>query len=488
MKTKHCLSTVSRRAKTLVALTSTFTFLTVASSAYAASVSELLEQGIYSEETKGDIDGALKFYQQVVSEAKGSQTLAAQAQYRLGVCYYKKKNYTEATAAFEKLVKDYPDQKALVALARNYLDGANILQPAPWVDGEQLRLDIKLAAGLKIGTVSYTINAGEVNGTKTWRTSARMFAGAQSFSQVDVEANTFKPIHGRWMHTLLGDVETDYSGDRAEMKTKGKEGTKNIELEGTVFDNEEAVQLMRRLPLEVGYKTDFRFFSSLGGGTTIPLKAEVLAQEKVTVPAGTFDCYKVELSIRQTFWYSADSHRYLVKFEAGGVMAELVSVLQRKPGQPVSYEDPVQHFSMTAPENWLFDRHESPDGKPTLIILHPEAVSTGTLTVRNVNTLKEESQKSVRAWATHQSEAAAKTLKNWKVRPESWKDLKVAGQSAVSVVGDFVEGQEKKVAYGVFAFVNGNAVEFSFNAPAADLDALLPKFEAMVASYKPGSR
>jgi hypothetical protein len=52
--------------------------------AAAASPSELLEQGIYSEETKGDVDAALKLYQQVVTEAKAGQAVAAQAQYRRG--------------------------------------------------------------------------------------------------------------------------------------------------------------------------------------------------------------------------------------------------------------------------------------------------------------------------------------------------------------------------------------------------------------------
>ena len=49
--------------------------------------------------------------------ADARPSLAAQAQYRLAVCYYKKKNFAEATAAFEKLVKDYPDQKELIARA-----------------------------------------------------------------------------------------------------------------------------------------------------------------------------------------------------------------------------------------------------------------------------------------------------------------------------------------------------------------------------------
>src|SRR5438309_11081005 len=115
MKTNYELSTHPIRA--IVLLLSLMSLFSLTDIGFAASPSELLEKGIYSEETKGDLDAAMKLYHQIVAEGKEGQAVAAQAQYRLGVCYYKKKNYTEATAAFEKLVKDYPEQKELLALA-----------------------------------------------------------------------------------------------------------------------------------------------------------------------------------------------------------------------------------------------------------------------------------------------------------------------------------------------------------------------------------
>src|SRR5438552_893368 len=135
MKTKYYFSILAHGAKTTVLVLSLTGLVGTALAATAVSPSELLEKGIYSEETKGDLDAAMKLYQQIVAEGKEGQAVAAQAQYRLGVCYYKKKNYTEATAAFEKLVKDYPEQKELLALAREYLAGAVALMPAPWTDG-----------------------------------------------------------------------------------------------------------------------------------------------------------------------------------------------------------------------------------------------------------------------------------------------------------------------------------------------------------------
>ena len=179
MKTINLLSILARRTGAALCLLSITSLLTAAEATGAGSPSELLEQGLYSEETKGDVDAAMKLYQQVVTEGKAGQAVAAQAQYRLGMCFHKKKNYAEATAAFEKVVRDYPEQKDLVALASRYLTGARALLPAPWVDGEEMQLDIKFATGFKLGTVVYRINAGETNGQKIWRVSSRLFATTQ---------------------------------------------------------------------------------------------------------------------------------------------------------------------------------------------------------------------------------------------------------------------------------------------------------------------
>src|SRR5580658_250439 len=122
MKIKY--SVWPRWTTNLLLALSTASLLATASAVRAESPSDTLEQGIYSEETKGDLNGAMQLYQQVITEAKADQASAAQAQYHLGVCYYKKKDFTDANAAFDALVKDYPDQTNMVALARKYLNGA----------------------------------------------------------------------------------------------------------------------------------------------------------------------------------------------------------------------------------------------------------------------------------------------------------------------------------------------------------------------------
>jgi tetratricopeptide (TPR) repeat protein len=487
MKTRHEPSK-KFRAKTHIALLSLMTLFPLTRPSFAAPLSELLEKGIYSEETKGDLDGAMKLYEQIVAEGKGGQAVAAQAQYRLGVCYYKKKDYAKASATFEKLVKDYPDQKELVALAQEYLAGAATLLPAPWVDGELLRLDIKLGSGFRIGPATYSASSGETNGRKIWKLGSRLFAGVQQLSSVEVEADSFKPLHSRWKHTLLGDADAVYGAGHADLKFKGKDEIKKIEIESLVYDNEEVVQLMRRLPLATNYSTRIQILSTLAGGNIIPLKIEVAGIDKVQVGAGSFDCYRVELSVKQTFWYSTDEHHYLVKFEAGGVSAELTSIEQTTPGQPVAFKMASPALSLSAPSGWLFDTHEPDEAKAPgkIVILDPDATATSFLFVNNVDNLnlKPEEKKSLRACADAQIVEGTRTLKDLKVRADTWKDRTVAGQPALSVVADFVESREKKVSYLVFTFLENNALQFLTCTDPADFEAFRPQFDAIIDSCK----
>jgi len=484
MKMNQSLFSIGRGAKLAVALLSTLALLGAGQHAPAASPSELLEKGVYSEETKGDLDAALQLYQQVISEAKGGQELAAQAQYRLGVCYYKKKNLAEANAAFEKLIKDYPDQKDLIARANEYLAGSSALLPPPWVDGEELRLDIKLGGGLKVGTACYSIASGETNRQKIWRMSSRMSAGVQSVSHVEVEGDSFKPIHSQWKHMLLGDVETFYGPTRAELKTAGKEAVKAIDLNGAIIDNEETIEWMRRLPLSDGYQASARILASLAGGI-IGVKFTVSGPEKLEVPAGSFDCYKVELNINQTFWYSTDAHHYLVKFEGGGVIAELASITQRSPGSTVTYQDATDHFSLLAPAGWVFDRTDGAHGNSyTVAFLDPGAVGNTGVDVKSLEKIPAQKKSSLRAWANSEAEEAATLYKDFKVRADSWKEQTVGGQPAISLIADYTAGKDKNIAYAVLTKSGNKGLIFECMVSAKDFEALRPDFDAIVDSYK----
>lgn len=454
--------------------------------ARAASTSELLEKGIYTEETKGDLDGAIAIYQQLTAEAKASQSLAAQAQLRLGQCLLKKKRDAEALAAFEKLIQQYPEEKELVAKAREYLPAELALGPVPWVNGERQQLTLTLGNGLVIGTMELRADLADAGGKKVWRVGRRMTGGGQMLSSVDVEPETFRPLTSYWKHTLLGEASAVFKPGEVVVTITGKEPM-TVRPDKAVFDNEQFMHLMRRLPLEVGYKTTIPTLSTLGGGAVIPIVLEVTAKETVEVPAGKFECLKVPLSVSQTFWITDDAHRYVVKFEGGGATGSLASLTQRAPGAAVPFRDDALGVSFTAPADWVVYRLPRGSGKKEHIAL---ADPTGDLDMGRVVLVQTESlsaaeRQSSRAWAEMDfKEHIAKELKDAKLRPESWKNVTLGGRPGASLIVDYTDDGKPRVGFALYVLGPKASEVFNIACAPEKFDALKAALDGIIASYR----
>lgn len=488
MKTTALLSVLTLAPRRCAALLAVAAIL---ASAHAATPpqptgAELLELGIYSEETKGDVDGAILIYQQVIADAQTGQSLAAQALFRLAICQDKKRDFAGATASFERLIHDYPGEKDLVALASDYLaDGAALL-PVPWAEHEEVQFDVKLPTGLKVGFGRYSVDAGTLDGRKTWRFGQLLMAGAKLWSQLDVEAGSMKPIHCIWRNVPMGSTETRYTPGKADLQIKGV-GQRSVELSGIVYDNEEALHLIRRLPLANGYKKTVSLFVGLAG-MAVPVGLEVVATEKVTVPAGTFDCYKIALNIlnsTQTLWYTTDAHRFLAKFEAGGVVAEATAFVQGAADRPVSMREPTLGYSITAPAGSLISPDPTPDNakRPTLIVIDPAGIAITTVKVEPMKNFDPATVASLRAYADHQIAMAKKFTQEFNVRPDSWQETTVAGQPALRCTADRTHGPVKNIAITTFALVDGNTVDFTAYIAPEDVETFRPVYDGIIASY-----
>src|SRR2546423_252763 len=75
---------------------------------------ELLEKGIYEEETKGDCAAAINSYQQILADQTADRSLVAQAELRVGLCELKLGEKTKAFSMLEKLTQDFPDKAKLL--------------------------------------------------------------------------------------------------------------------------------------------------------------------------------------------------------------------------------------------------------------------------------------------------------------------------------------------------------------------------------------
>jgi dipeptidyl aminopeptidase/acylaminoacyl peptidase len=110
------------------------------------------------------------------------------------------------------------------------------------------------------------------------------------------------------------EIALDFAGNKAtgKMSMNGQDRPINLELGGPLFaDAAGGLNSIACLPLADGYETSYRNLDvQRQKEKTMALK--VVGSESVTVPAGTFDTYKVEITSdtdKQTLWVAKDSHK-----------------------------------------------------------------------------------------------------------------------------------------------------------------------------------
>ena len=106
--------------------------------AQAKSASVLLQEGLYAEEVEGDLDAAIKIYEQLITDDSAQRSQVAQALYRQGMCYYKKRDEQQARSVLNKLVAGYSDHADLIEKAKPLLEDLTNADPAALMPPETL--------------------------------------------------------------------------------------------------------------------------------------------------------------------------------------------------------------------------------------------------------------------------------------------------------------------------------------------------------------
>jgi len=111
-------------------------FLTAALlGAFSQSGEDLFQKALRLERNEGKLMEAIELYNKVVAEGK-SESLAAQAQLRIGLCYEKlgQKSVRQAQEAFQKVIDNFPGQTEAVKVAQeklsNFLKAQSALEKA----------------------------------------------------------------------------------------------------------------------------------------------------------------------------------------------------------------------------------------------------------------------------------------------------------------------------------------------------------------------
>jgi Tol biopolymer transport system component len=90
--------------------------------AFSQSGEDLFQKALRLERNEGKLMEAIELYNRVVAE-EGNETLAAQAQLRIGLCYEKlgQKTMKQAQDAFQKVLDNFPGQMDVVKVAKEKL-------------------------------------------------------------------------------------------------------------------------------------------------------------------------------------------------------------------------------------------------------------------------------------------------------------------------------------------------------------------------------
>lgn len=365
------------------------------------------------------------------------------------------------------------------------------LKPATWDDGEVLRLRLRSAAGAEIGAIFYSSETIKTMTKDAWRIESTMvipMVDMLQFTRVDAERDSFAPIASRTYNSEMGDFRAEFGPNKVKLTagTESSTGSRDIDLEQTAYDNEQVIYLIRRLPLGEGYRTTFPIFPVMSG-TIVDCEIEVTGKEKVSVPAGAYDCWKVTLAVssggarvlQHTLWFSADEHQYLVKYQ-GDALMELAEVTSKRPTAPAVFENKNLGIRVTAPAGWAFYSNPSPKGyKMNTYLLSPELKVWALLTVAATESVFG----SPRETAGVDVETLKGLFKGYTVRADSWKDLKVAGLPATHYLADYEDDGKTMVEYRTYILGKSLLYWFVFRVEKDQFDGCRRELDGIVSSF-----
>ncbi len=384
--------------------------------------------------------------------------------------------------------------------------------PAPWADGEVMRLSVTTKAGMRIGEIKFTARLVDApagrSGTKAaaskssgvmgamiaaakavmkgkmWRIESYMsipMAGIRQYTRVDAAGQAMLPIFSR-TRNQAADFVADYSVGKIVARRNGKH-VKNVKLSKVAYDNEQAIFLIRTLPLKKGYEAEFPIYVPQSG-SVVKCIVKVVDEEKVSWAGGEMLCYAVQLTARlgeQTLlthklWFSKDSKKWLVKYDSGTGLMTLTGAgrADRKPASwPVSAA-----MSLTRPAGGMFHLAGNPAGYKFYAHMLPEGLDTWVAFIGNV---RSRGDRSVRSIAKREIKRVGAFFDNYTPRADSWKSLKVSGMPASQYIADYTKDGKKMVEYRTYILDKSMVYWFVFRTDKDKFASLRKGCDKMIA-------
>ena len=125
-------------------------------------------------------------------------------------------------------------------------------------------------------------------------------AGVSEQATVEMQPVGYRPVYSHLVRTFGGGkqvVETQFEGAQVDIALTNRQGAtvyQRVQVPSDIRDERTLLLIMRALPLAQGYATRINSFLPIAGQME-RVALQVRRKENVTVPAGSFDTWVVEL-------------------------------------------------------------------------------------------------------------------------------------------------------------------------------------------------
>jgi hypothetical protein len=189
--------------------------------------------------------------------------------------------------------------------------------PPPWPSHEVLDYVLINDDGERLAAGSLEIT---VSGAQTTLSQSYTSETATDSIDVVVDSQTMKPLSST--RSIENDnpddedlIEVTYAEAGASVKVGDRQT--GLSVPEHAYDNDTSLFLWRTLPFADGYEASYvTVITNRRSRQDVVLN--VRGKETVTVPAGTFECWRLEISTenaRQVAWYANTPSRPLVKYD-----------------------------------------------------------------------------------------------------------------------------------------------------------------------------
>lgn len=209
----------------------------------------------------------------------------------------------------------------------------DIVSSIPWTEDEEAEyvlLDRDDGGELGRGTLGIVREGDNFELSQNFRNGDDL-----DESRVLVDATTLKPISGHRERVIDGDeqqIEAVYDPvEKVVTITEIEEEERRPiphRLKDNYYDNDSSLFLWRTIPFSEGYEAAYRTVVT-GSGEQLLVHLAVKGKEQVTVPAGTFDAWRLEVRAggrTQIAWFADTPERPLVQYDNSLFIFQLTSL------------------------------------------------------------------------------------------------------------------------------------------------------------------